>query len=74
MLSGIIFSGMAVLLYLAALMLALRAPRCPTCETRLQCVGETAKTLGLYTVETLVYYECSDCYWVTQRRHIFTPL
>jgi hypothetical protein len=74
MLLGILFSGMAVLLYLGALMLAFQAPRCPTCKTRLQCVGETARALGLYTVETLVYYECSDCYWVIQRRYIFTPL
>ncbi len=74
MVGSILFSVLALLLYLGALMRAFRAPRCPTCKTPLQPIRETARSLGLYAVETRVYYECSDCSWVTQRRHILTHL
>jgi uncharacterized protein with PIN domain len=74
MLSGILVGALTVLLYLGALTLAFRAPRCPTCKTRLRTIRETARALGLYAVEMLVCYECSDCSWVTQRGHILTHL
>jgi hypothetical protein len=73
MLIGAIGVGVAaVLICTCAVMVLLRAPQCPQCQTPLQVVEETVRDLGLYGVEAITHYECADCYRDMQRVFILT--
>jgi hypothetical protein len=48
----------------------LYTPHCRTCRVPLQPVGETLRPLSWYGVEAVYDYECPECFWTTQRRHI----
>jgi hypothetical protein len=73
MLSGFIVVGIVtVLICVAAVVFSLHVPRCPKCRIPLQAVEETVRDLGAYGVETVTYYECSDCYRDLRRVSILT--
>jgi hypothetical protein len=75
MLSGLMIFTVAVLLLCVSLVMAfVRIPRCPKCRVPLELVAETVRELGLYGVETVMHYECSDCYEATRRRFILTHI
>jgi hypothetical protein len=64
----------AILIYVGAVMISLRPPKCPTCLIPLQIVEETTRDLGPYGVETATGYECSDCYRDLRRVFILTHI
>jgi hypothetical protein len=63
MLSGLIVFSIVVLLFCACLVIVfLRTPQCPKCRIPLQSVEERVRELGAYGLETVIDYECPDCY------------
>jgi hypothetical protein len=64
----------AILICVGAVMIALRPPKCPSCQVPLQTVEETVRELGPYGVETATYYECSDCDRDLRRVFILTHI
>jgi hypothetical protein len=73
MLGGlIVFGATIVLLCVVVFMAVLRTPHCPKCHLPLQPVAESVRALGMQGVETVIHYECSNCYRGTQRRLILT--
>jgi hypothetical protein len=69
MLQSVIVSVLK-LLSLDGLWSVLHIPRCRTCRVPLQPAGETLRPLSWYGVEAVYHYECPECFWTTQRRHI----
>jgi hypothetical protein len=75
MLGGfVVVSIMTVLICVAAVTFVLRIPQCPSCRIPLQAVEETVRDLGGCGVETVTYYECSDCSRDSQRVFILTHI
>jgi hypothetical protein len=75
MLSGFIAVGvLAVLICGGAVAFLLRPPSCPTCRIPLQVVEETVRDFGHFGLETVTYYECSDCYRGMRRLLILTHI
>jgi hypothetical protein len=62
LIGSVVVGVVGVLICVCAAMVSLRTPRCPTCQTPLQTVEETVRDLGPYGVETVMHYECADCY------------
>src|SRR5918995_4767936 len=63
MASGIIVFGLMIVVLGSFFFVAfIRAPRCSRCRIPLQPVAETTRQLGAYGVETIILYECTDCY------------
>ena len=73
MLGGLIVFGVTIVLLCIGLFAAVvRTPQCRKCHLPLQSVEETVRDLGMYGVETITLYECSNCYRGMQRRLILT--
>jgi hypothetical protein len=73
MASGLIVLGlMIVVLGIGFFMAFIRAPRCARCHLPLQLVAEATRALGALGVETIMYYECPDCYQVMERKFLHT--
>jgi hypothetical protein len=70
----VVFGVMAVLLCVCFYMAFLRTPQCPKCQIPLEAVEEWVRDLGTSGVETVIQYECSDCYRGTQRMYMFTHI
>jgi RNase P subunit RPR2 len=68
----IVFSLMIVVLGFGFFMTLIRAPRCAKCHTPLQPVAEATRALGAHVVETIIYYECPDCYQAMERKFLHT--
>jgi hypothetical protein len=73
MASGLIVFGlMIVVLGFGFFMAFIRAPRCARCHIALQPVAEATRALGVHVVETIIYYECDDCYQAMERKFLHT--
>jgi hypothetical protein len=71
MASGLIVFGlMIVVLGFGFFMVFIRAPRCARCHIALQPVAEATRALGVHVVETIIYYECDDCYQAMERKFL----
>jgi hypothetical protein len=75
MLSGLIVFGVVVVLLCVCLVIVfLSTPQCPKCRIPLQSVEERVRELGVYGVETVIHYECPDCYRDLRRVFILTHM
>jgi hypothetical protein len=73
MASGLmVFGLMIVVLGFGFYMAFVRAPRCARCGIPLQPVAEATRALGAHAVETIIYYECADCYRALERKFLHT--
>jgi hypothetical protein len=70
----VVFGVMAALLCVCFYMAFLRVPQCPKCQIPLEAVEERVRDLGASGVETVIQYECSDCYRGAQRMYTFTHI
>jgi hypothetical protein len=67
-----VFGMMIVVLGACFFMAFIRSPRCAKCHIPLQPVAETTRQLGAYAVETIISYECTDCYRALERKFLHT--
>jgi hypothetical protein len=71
--SGIIALGLMIVVLGGCFFMAfIQAPRCSKCRILLQAVAETTRQLGAYAVETIILYECTDCYQAFERKFLHT--
>ena len=69
----IVFAVTGLALCICSFIAFVRPPRCIKCRIPLQPVAETVRELGPYGVETVIHYECTDCYRALDRKlmHVF---
>jgi hypothetical protein len=73
MASGLmVFGLMIVVLGDGFFMAFIRAPRCARCHIPLQPVAEATRALGAHVVETIIYYEGTECYRALERKFLHT--